>query len=135
VPRRVDGLFDEWARFGALIEAAQRAASALEKGALDEARASAARSSEKLRAGGEALRQQLSGRTREAARELQQRAQELVSQEQSIAEALDNQRQGPSRLSEGGLPKELESQRKRLKGLQEEMQRAAESTEVSEPLF
>ena len=116
-------------------EAAQRAASALEKGALDEARASAARSSEKLRAGGEALRQQLSGRTREAARELQQRAQELVSQEQSIAEALDNQRKGPSRLSEGGLPKELESQRKRLKALQEEMQRAAEATEVSEPLF
>ena len=26
MPRRVDGLFDEWARFGALIEAAQRAA-------------------------------------------------------------------------------------------------------------
>lgn len=116
-------------------EAAQRAASALEKGALDEARASAARSSEKLRAGGEALRQQLSGRTREAARELQQRAQELVSQEQSIAEALNNQRKGPSRLSEGGLPKDLESQRKRLKELQEEIQRAAEATEVSEPLF
>jgi hypothetical protein len=116
-------------------EAAQRAASAMEKGALDEARASAARSSEKLRAGGEALRQQLSGRTREAARDLQQRAQELVEQEQSIAEALETQRKGGSRLSQGGLPKELESQRKRLKTLQQEIQRAAEATEVSEPLF
>jgi hypothetical protein len=102
---------------------------------LDEARASAARSSEKIRAGGNALRQQLSGRTREAARELQERAQELASEEKKIADALGSQRKGPSRLSEAGVGKEVEAQRKRLKILQEEMQRAAEATEVSEPLF
>jgi hypothetical protein len=116
-------------------QSAQRAAAALEKGELDEARASAARSAEKLRAGGDALRQQLSGRTREAARELQERVQELVAEEKKIAGALGIQKKGASRLSEEGVGKEVDAQRKRLKVLQEEMQRAAEATEVSEPLF
>ena len=132
---RNEALATQTQELDAARQAAQRAAAALEKGSLDEARASAARSSEKLRAGGDTLRQQLSGRTREAARELQERAQELASQEKKIAEALDHQKQGPARLAEPGLDKEVESQRKRLKALQEEMQRAAEATEVSEPLF
>ncbi len=130
-----EALAQQTQEMDAARQAAQRAAAALEKGALDEARASAARSSEKIRAGGNALRQQLSGRTREAARELQERAQELASEEKKIADALGSQRKGPSRLSEAGVGKEVEAQRKRLKILQEEMQRAAEATEVSEPLF
>ncbi len=130
-----EALAQQTQEMDAARQAAQRAAAALEKGALDEARASAARSSEKIRAGGNALRQQLSGRTREAARELQDRAQELASEEKKIADALGSQKKGPARLSEAGVGKEVEAQRKRLKMLQEEMQRAAEATEVSEPLF
>lgn len=130
-----EALAQQTQEMDAARQAAQRAAAALEKGALDEARASAARSSEKIRAGGNALRQQLSGRTREAARELQERAQELASEEKKIADALGSQKKGPSRLSEAGVGKEVEAQRKRLKMLQEEMQNAAEATEVSEPLF
>jgi hypothetical protein len=132
---RNEALAQQTQEMDAARQAAQRAAAALEKGALDEARASASRSAEKLRAGGDALRQQLSGRTREAARELQERAQELASEEKKIAGALESQKKGPSRLSEDGVGKEVESQRKRLKMLQEQMQRAAEATEISEPLF
>ncbi len=116
-------------------EAAQKAAAAMERGSMDEARAASARATEKLRESGEALRQQLSGKTREAARNLQEQAQELQQQEKKVSEALNAPVKGPSKLVSEDLRRQAEGQQQRLKDLQEEIQRVAEVTESSEPIF
>jgi hypothetical protein len=122
-------------QLAAAREAAQKAAAAMERGSLDEARAASARVTEKLREGSEALRQQLSGKTREAARNLQQQAQELQQEEKKVAEALNPQAKGPSKLVAEDVRKQAAVQQQRLKNLQEEIQRVAETSESSEPIF
>ena len=116
-------------------EAAQRAAAAMERGSMDEARAASARVTEKLREGSEALRQQLSGKTREAARNLQEQAQELQNEEMKVSEALNAPSKGPSKLVAEDVRKQAAGQQQRLKDLQEEIQRVSEATESSEPIF
>lgn len=116
-------------------EAAQKAAAAMEKGALDEARAASSRVSEKLRAGGESLRQQLSGKTREAAKELQEKAQELQEAQKKVAEALSTPKKKPPKLVAEDVRTQAAGQQQRFVKLQSEIQRVAEATESSEPIF
>jgi hypothetical protein len=130
-----ESLANQAPQLDAAREDAQKAASAAERGSVDEARAAAARSMEKLREGSDSLRQQLSGQTREAARELQERAQQLADQERKLTDALDPEKKGPANLQEPALRKELGEQRQKLGELQSEMQRVADASEASEPLF
>ncbi len=130
-----ESLANQAPQLDAAREDAQRAASAAERGSVDEARAAASRSMEKLREGSDSLRQQLSGQTREAARDLQERAQELANQERKLTDALDPEKKGPANLQEPALRKELGEQRQKLGELQSEMQRVADAAEASEPLF
>jgi hypothetical protein len=116
-------------------EAAQRAAESMGRGAMGEAGAAAARASESLRKGSDALRQQLSGRTREAARDLERQAREMKERQEAISEALQEEVKGPKKLAGSDVRKEAAEQQNRLKDLQGEMQRVAESVESSEPLF
>jgi hypothetical protein len=130
-----ESLANQTPQLDAAREDAQKAASAAERGSVDEARAAASRSMEKLREGSDSLRQQLSGQTREAASDLQKRAQELVDQERKLSEALAPDKKGPANLQEPALRKELGEQRQKLGELQSEMQRVADAAEASEPLF
>ncbi|MEY5026073.1 MAG: hypothetical protein RLZZ244_1601, partial [Verrucomicrobiota bacterium] len=132
-----ESLAKQTEQLDAARQAAQNAASAAEQGQLDQARAAATQSAEQLRQGTDSLRQQLSGKNREDAKDLRDQAEQLAAREKQLAEQLTPSASQPKKLNVDSLAllRELESQRQRLRNLQSDLQRVSESAEASEPGF
>jgi hypothetical protein len=125
-------------------EQAQRASEALENERVTQAAASGTRAEQTFEELRNEFRRRASGRFNDEMRQMREAARELDQREQDLSQRLGQGTQPPQKgesksLRDTGerekIAEELAEQRKRLEGIQEQMRRTIEEAEETEPLL
>ncbi len=139
-PENAAALAQERKQLEQTRDQAQRAAEAMERGAVPEALASGTRTGRELQQLRDDFRKKSAGQFSDEMREMRTDARELAARQEAISKQLAEDAQKTARRTLDGsgaqqLAKDFESQQEKLGQLREAMKRVSEQAEAVEPLL